>query len=428
MNSALFRFIKASVSPYHAVRESVRLLDAAGFVRLEEAHPWSIRPGDRCYVTRNGSSLIAFCVPEGDVAGVMIAAAHSDSPTFCIKENAELCGKNYVRLSTEKYGGMICPSWLDRPLSVAGRVLVSAPGGAETRLVDLEDAAAVIPNVAIHLTRNSSDGLKYDPAVDMIPLFGAASSAGSFRERIAEACGAYVDDITAADLSLYVPEDGVEWGDFISAPRLDDLQCAFAALRGFIDANESDALSICCLFDNEEVGSTTKQGAASTFLSDVFERICEALGMSADDKRRIVASGMMLSCDNAHAVHPNHPELSDGNHAAVMNGGVVIKHNANQKYTTDAVSGGLFRLICKEAGVPVQDYANRADIPGGSTLGNISQTKLSLNTVDIGLAQLAMHSAFETAGADDTEYMVRAIRTFFSHTLFCEADGVYRLM
>ena len=428
MNSALFRFIKASPSPFHAVAESARLLDAAGFVRLEEAHLWSIRPGDRCYVTRNGSSLVAFCVPDGDVRGVMIAAAHTDSPTFRVKENAELCDPNYVRLSTERYGGMLCSSWTDRPLSVAGRVLVRSPGGVECRLVDLAQVAAVIPNVAIHMNRAANDGMKYDAAVDMIPLFCAASSAGSFRERVAEACRADVGDIISTELSLYVPEDGVEWGDFISAPRLDDLQCAFAALRAFIDANESDALTMCCLFDNEEVGSTTKQGAASTFLSDVFDRVCDSLAISGDERRRALASGMMLSCDNAHAIHPNHPEYADRNHAAKMNAGVVIKHNASQKYTTDAVSAGLFRLICEEAGVPTQDYTNRADMPGGSTLGNISQTKLSLNTVDIGLAQLAMHSAFETAGADDTEYMVRAIRTFFSRSLFAEADGVYRIV
>ena len=428
MNASLFRFIKKSPSPFHAVAESARLLDAAGFVRLEESHPWSVSPGDRCYVTRNGSSLIAFSVPDAEPLGVMIAAAHADSPTFRVKENAELYNPNYVRLSVERYGGMLCASWTDRPLSVAGRVFVRSSEGVECRLVDLEEVAAVIPNVAIHMNRGANDGMKYDPAVDMIPLFGEPSSAGSFCERVAEACRADPDDVISSELSLYVPEDGVEWGDFISAPRLDDLQCAFAALRGFIDADESGALAMCCLFDNEEVGSTTKQGAASTFLSDVFERVCEALGMSGDDRRRLIASGMMLSCDNAHALHPNHPELSDKNHAVKMNGGVVIKHNASQKYTTDAASAGLFRLICEDAGVPTQDYANRADMPGGSTLGNISQTKLSLNTVDVGLAQLAMHSAFETAGADDTEYMVRAIRTFFSHAILCEADGVFRVV
>ena len=428
MNASLFRFINAAPSPYHAAAESARMLDEAGFLRLEESRPWTVHPGGSYYVMRNGSSLIAFRVPEGDVECMMLTAAHLDSPTFKIKENAELCDKVYVRLSTEKYGGMLCSSWLDRPLSVAGRALVRSAGGAETRLVDLGEIAAIIPNVAIHMSKNANDGMKYDPAVDMIPLFGAASSAGSFRERVAEACGAAANDLLATDLSLYVPDEGIEWGDFISAPRLDDLMCAFATLRGFIDSEGSDALSVCCLFDNEEVGSVTKQGAASTFLSDVVDRTFEGLGIGGDDKRRAVASGLMLSCDNAHAIHPNHSEYADRNHTVKMNAGVVIKHNANQKYTTDAVSAGLFRAICEEAGVPTQDYANRADMPGGSTLGNISQTHLSLNTVDVGLAQLAMHSAFETAGADDTEYMVRAMCAFFSHSLICEADGVYRIV
>ncbi len=428
MNSSLFRFIKESPTPYHAVAHSALLLDAAGFLRLEEAHPWSITPGSSYYVTRNTSSLIAFRVPETAPRSIMLCAAHSDSPTFRIKENAELADKTYVRLATEKYGGMICSSWMDRPLSVAGRVLVRTPEGVQSRLVDLAEVTAIIPNTAIHMNPGINDSMKYNPAVDMIPLFGGASSLGSFRERIAEVCRADEGDILQTDLSLYVPEEGIEWGDFISAPRLDDLQCAFAALRGFTDSNESEALAVYCLFDNEEVGSQTKQGAASTFLYDVIGRICESLGMSGDDMRRMIASGMMLSCDNAHALHPNHPELSDPSHTARMNEGVVIKHNAAQKYTTDAISASLFRLICEEAGVPLQHYANRADIPGGSTLGNISGTKVSLITADIGLAQLAMHSALETAGADDTDYMIRACRAFFGKAVICDADGAYRIV
>ena len=428
MNSSLFRFIKESPSPFHAVARSGLILDAAGFLRLEEAHPWSITPGSSYYVTRNGSSLIAFRVPDTRPHSIMLCAAHSDSPTFKIKENAELADRTYVRLATEKYGGMICSSWMDRPLSVAGRVLVRTPGGVQSRLVDLEEAVAVIPNMAIHMNPGVNDGMKYNAAVDLIPLFGGASSLGSFRERITEACRTDKDDILQTDLSLYVPEEGIEWGDFISAPRLDDLQCAFSALRGFIDSDESEALAVYCLFDNEEVGSQTRQGAASTFLHDVIGRLCESLGMSGDEMRCMIASGMMLSCDNAHALHPNHPELSDPSHTARMNDGVVIKHNAAQKYTTDAISASLFSLICEEAGVPVQHYANRADIPGGSTLGNISGTKVSLITADIGLAQLAMHSALETAGADDTEYMIRACRAFFGKTVICDADGAYRIV
>lgn len=428
MNSSLFRFIKESPTPFHAAAQCGLILDAAGFTRLEESRPWNITPGSSYYVTRNSSSLIAFRVPSARPRSIMLCASHSDSPTFKIKENAELADKTYVRLATEKYGGMICSSWMDRPLSVAGRVLVRTSNGIQSRLVDFGEAVAVIPNMAIHMNPGVNDSMKYNAAVDLIPLFGGSSSAGSFRERTAEACRLDKDSILHTDLSLYVPEEGIEWGDFISAPRLDDLQCAFAALRGFTDSEESEALAVYCLFDNEEVGSQTRQGGASTFLYDVIGRICESLGMSGDDMRSMIASGMMLSCDNAHALHPNHPELCDPNHTARMNEGVVIKHNAAQKYTTDAVSSSLFSLICEETGVPTQHYANRADMPGGSTLGNISATRVPFVTVDIGLAQLAMHSALETAGADDTEYMTRACRAFFGKSVVCDSDGVYRII
>lgn len=427
MNDSLFDFIRRSPSPFHAVAHAAEMLEDEGFIPLCESKDFELENGRGYYVTRNGSSLIAFRVPEGDFSGFMMAAAHSDSPCFKIKENAELADDTYVRLAVEKYGGMLCSTWMDRPLSVAGRVTVRRPGGIETRLVDLGGPAAIIPNVAIHLNRKANDGMAYDAAVDMLPLYGGATAAGSFRARIAEACAVAEDDILTTELAVYVPEDGVEWGDFISAPRLDDLQCAFAALTAFIGAKDGDSMPVFCLFDNEEVGSQTKQGAAGTFLSDVLSRIASSLGIGADEYRRLVSQSFLLSCDNAHAVHPNHPELSDKSHRVKMNGGIVLKYNADQKYTTDAVSAALFRMICEEAGVPVQTYANRADMAGGSTLGNIANTQVSLNTADIGLAQLAMHSAFETAGADDTEYMVRAMKVFFGKSVVMERDGMYRL-
>ena len=236
------------------------------------------------------------------------------------------------------------------------------------------------------------------------------------------------DAIVTGDLFLYDPQKGVTLGEYISAPRLDDLQCAFSSLTAFLAAGESRSIPVCCIFDNEEVGSETKQGAASTFLYDTLTRLCAALGMDGSEYRRLVAGSFLVSCDNAHAVHPNHSEFADRNHTARMNGGVVIKYNANQRYTSDAVSAGIFRRICESAGVPVQYYANRADMPGGSTLGNISNTQVSLNAVDIGLAQLAMHSPFETAGAADTASLVKALTAFFEHSLVAERDGVYRFL
>ena len=424
MNKELFDFIKCSPTPFHAVKNVEETLEKAGFIPLCESEKWKLEKGKNYYVTRNGSSVIAFKVPKDGFCGFMMTASHCDSPTFKIKENPELADKHYVRLSTEKYGGMLCSTWLDRPLSVAGRIMVKTEKGVSMRLVDLKKPCAVIPNVAIHMNRNANDGVSYNPAVDMLPLYSDGD--GGLRRRIAENAGVEESDILATDIIVYNPQEGTEWNGFISAPRLDDLQCAFSALTAFISAEKNtSSMPVYCLFDNEEVGSQTKQGAASTFLADTLDRIREALGMGFEDYHRAVANSFLVSCDNAHAVHPNHPEFMDKNHAVYMNSGIVIKYNANQKYTSDAVSVAIFRTICEKAGVPFQYYANRADMAGGSTLGNIANTQVSLNTVDIGLPQLAMHSAYETAGAKDTEYMVSALKLFYEHSISMKSDGEY---
>ena len=421
MNQALFSYIAACPTAFQAAAHTAALLEAEGYRPLRETEEWMLEPGGRYYVTRNGSSLIAFRLPKGRPVGFMMTAAHGDSPTFKIKENAELTGENETRLSVEGYGGMLCASWMDRPLSVAGRAMVRTENGVAMRLIDLHDDLALIPNVAIHMNRDANNGAKYNFAVDMQPLYGEK---GGFRRRIAEAAGVAEEDLLTHDLFLYNPQPGVEWGGYISAPRLDDLQCAFASLQGFLTAGESQSAAVYCLFDNEEVGSQTKQGAASTFLRETLERICDALGLTL---RTMAAGSFLLSCDNAHAVHPNHPEYADKNHAVRMNGGVVIKYNASQRYATDAVSAALFQTVCEAAGVPFQRYANRPDMAGGSTLGSIANTQVSLNMADIGLAQLAMHSAFETAGAEDTAHMVQALKTFFGMTLRSGGDGTYQL-
>ena len=421
MNQALFSYIAACPTAFQAAAHTAALMEAEGYRPLRETEEWMLEPGGRYYVTRNGSSLIAFRLPKGRPVGFMMTAAHGDSPTFKIKENAELTGENETRLSVEGYGGMLCASWMDRPLSVAGRAMVRTENGVAMHLIDLHDDLALIPNVAIHMNRDANNGAKYNFAVDMQPLYGEK---GGFRRRIAEAAGVAEEDLLTHDLFLYNPQPGVEWGGYISAPRLDDLQCAFAALQGFLTAGESQSAAVYCLFDNEEVGSQTKQGAASTFLRETLERICDALGLTL---RTMAAGSFLLSCDNAHAVHPNHPEYADKNHAVRMNGGVVIKYNASQRYTTDAVSAALFQTVCEAAGVPFQRYANRPDMAGGSTLGSIANTQVSLNMADIGLAQLAMHSAFETAGAEDTAHMAQALKTFFGMTLRSGGDGTYQL-
>ena len=428
MNNKLFDFIEKSPTPYHAVAAVCSELDEKGYTSLCESEKWILEPGKGYYVTRNGSSVIAFRIPEGDFSGFMMTASHCDSPCFKIKENAELADKFYVRLSTEKYGGMLCSTWLDRPLAVAGRVTVRTEKGISVRLADTKKPCAVIPNVAIHMNRNANDNMSYNPAVDMIPLFAEGEGKDSFKALVAEAAGVSEKDILTTDLVVYNPQRGTEWNGFISAPRLDDLQCAFGALEAFTAAEKAENIPVYCVFDNEEVGSQTKQGAASTFIAAVLERIGEALGLSRAEYYGKIANSFMLSCDNAHAVHPNHPEYQDKNHAVYMNKGIVIKYNANQRYTSDAVSAAIFGLVCEEANVPFQRYANRADMPGGSTLGNIANTQVSLNTVDIGLPQLAMHSSYETAGAKDTGYYVKALKVFYEKSLVMESDGEYKLV
>ena len=418
----LSEFILSSPTPFHAVDTAKKMLEEQGFTELKENENVNVVPEGKYFVTRNLSSIIAFKIPKGEFSGFMISAAHSDSPAFRIKENSEMTDDNYVRISSERYGGMLCSTWLDRPLSVAGRVIVKTEKGVESRLVDLKEPVAIMPNVAIHMNRNANSGAVYDFAVDMIPLMRLAGSGQTLKSRIAENAGVSENSLLSWDLILYNPEKPVIWGDFITSPRLDDLQCAYASLAAFLKSKNEKSAAVYALFDNEEVGSETKQGAASTFLYDTLLRIAGA------KLRQKLASSMLASCDNAHAIHPNHPEYADKNHAAKLNGGVVIKYNANQKYTSDGVSTALFALICQKAGVKVQYYANRPDMAGGSTLGNISNTQVSLNAVDIGIAQLAMHSALETAGKDDTDSFVSALTAFFSSSVQFESDGTYTLV
>ena len=420
MNEKLFDYIAVCPTAFHTCAHSADMLRESGYTELCEARRWEIVPGGKYFVTRNGSSLIAFRVPAGEIAGFMMTAAHGDSPAFKIKENAELPDGNYLRLSVEKYGGMLCAPWLDRPLSVAGRVLVSEGDKLSVKLVDLKDPCAIIPNVAIHMNRNANDGMSYNAAVDMLPVW-MSSEKGSFRAAVAKAAGVSEDAIVTGDLFLYDPQKGVSLGEYISAPRLDDLQCAFSSLTAFLAAGESRAVSVCCIFDNEEVGSETKQGAASSLLSDTLRRIALALGLNEEGYLRMLAQSFLVSADNAHGVHPNHPEYADMTNTPRLNGGVVIKFNANQRYTTDGVSCALFTAVCREAGAPVQVYANRSDMPGGSTLGSIATTKVSVPSVDIGLAQLAMHSCVETAGAEDLDALVKAMTCYYGKTL--KRDG-----
>ena len=425
----LIAFIENSPTCFHAVDTICRELE--GFTRLRECDKWQLKPGGRYYVTRNRSSLIAFTLPEGEVSAFQLVSSHSDSPTFKLKENAEVIVRGkYVQLDTERYGGMIMSTWFDRPLSIAGRIVVRGEKGVRTVLVNLDRDTVMIPNVAIHMNRQVNDGYKYNAATDMFPLWGSIDAKDTFKARIAEAAGVEEKDIIGTDLYLYNRMPGRIWGDrqeYVSIGRLDDLECVFSSVEAFKNAKQGKHANVCCVFDNEEAGSSTKQGANSTFLSDVLRRIMMSLGHTEEEYMAALASSFMLSADNAHATHPNHPEFADAQNQAFMNEGIVIKFNANQKYTTDGVSEAVFHDICDKAGVPVQHFANRSDMAGGSTLGNISTAHVSINTLDIGLAQLAMHSSYETAGVKDVEYMIKGMQAFYETEIRSCGDGDYEM-
>lgn len=418
MNQELFEFIKESPTSYHAVRRMCRKLQDAGYEELAEEQEWNIRAGGKYYVTRNGSSLIAFRIPEEELQGFRIIASHSDSPCFKLKENPEIVAEgHYVKLNVEKYGGMIVSSWLDRPLSVAGRIVARDKDGLLVRLVDLGRDVCMIPSLAIHMNREGNSGQSAKIQKEMLPLYGCETAEGNLQKEIAQCAGVLPEEILGSDLFLYNRMEGRVWGahgEYISSARLDDLQCVFASFQAFLKVEEKRMAPVHCVYDNEEVGSSTRQGAASTFLLDTLLRINEGLGRTPSRYRQAVAGSFMLSADNAHGVHPNYPEKACPTNRPYLNGGVVLKFSANQKYTTDAVSSAAVREICRRAEVPCQTYVNHADVPGGSTLGNLSANQVALRTADIGLAQLAMHSSYETAGAKDTEYLFRMMKEFFS--------------
>ena len=405
----LIDFIEACPSMFHTAATIMAELDEAGFTYLPENAAWDIEPGGRYYTQRNTSSVIAFKVGEDlaatwgedGVAGdyhFQLTASHSDSPTFKVKAVPELDGAGEtLRLNTEAYGGMIDYTWFDRPLALAGRVLVREGDRIESRLLATEREVAIIPSLAIHMNRKVNEGETLNPQLDGEP-----------------------EQILGRDLFLVNRQDARIWGwadEFISTPKLDDLACAYTSLQAFLGAENARDVSVFCCFDNEEVGSETKQGAMSTFLADALRRINGSLGFDDESYHRALAASMLVSCDNAHAVHPNHAEKCDVHNQVVLNGGIVIKEAANQHYCTDAFSRAVFQAICDDADVPTQAFANKSDMAGGSTLGNLSNMQASMHAVDVGLPQLAMHSSYETGGVRDVMYAIRALTAFYERNL-----------
>ena len=430
----LLDFISHSPTVFHAVDEIKSELDRAGFVDLPESAGWNLAAGGKYYAVRNSSSIIAFSIgSETDDLSFRIAASHCDSPTYKLKAVPFLEGPDrYLRLNVEAYGGTIDSTWTDRPLSLAGRVLVSEDGCVRAKNVYIDKDILLIPNIAIHFNREVNSGVAINRQTDMCPLVSAGEiTADEFNRLIAEAAGTSPENIVDRELYLVNRQKGTVWGlkdEFISSPKLDDLQCAFASLKGFLSAENPRSVNVFCCFDNEEVGSGTKQGALSTFLKDCLERICLSLGKSRDEYCRAVSRSFLLSADNAHAVHPNHPEKTDQENKCFLNRGLVIKENASQKYTTDAFSRAIVRKICELAGEPFQLFANRSDCAGGSTLGNLSNSQVSLHAADIGLPMLAMHSSFETAGSADTLSAINVFSAYYRMNLVINGSESFSVL
>lgn len=430
-NENLLSFISQSPTSFHVIENQKDILLQNGYQQLDESQSWALSAGGKYFVIRNDSSLAAFRIPESDSHGYMIMASHSDAPALKIKKNPEMkVSDDYIKLNIEAYGGLLMAPWLDRPLSVAGRIILRCEDGFYVRLVNIDKDLLVIPSLAIHMNRSVNKGYEFNVQKDLLPLYGDADSC-TLLELIAKEAGVNPEDIIDSDLFLYNREKGCTFGasdEFLLSPRLDDTQCAFASLQGFLKSEDSmgENVPVHIVFDNEEVGSSTRQGAASTFLSDLLLRISEALGEAHSTHLMHLSQSFMLSADNAHALHPNHTDKSDPVNRPVLNGGVVLKHSANQKYTTDAVSASIVRLLAEKAGISLQEFHNRSDQPGGSTLGNISCNQVAVCTADIGIAQLAMHSICETCGAKDTEDLIKLATTLFSAELV-KSDDTYQL-
>ena len=413
MKKRLCEFLDACVTPYHTVSEVKGVLLKNGFQEILEDEDWSFTAGGAYFFT-HGGALVAFKIPSGDARSFQLAAAHSDSPCFFVKK--ERNEGAYTRLSVEKYGGMILESWLDRPLSLAGRVMLSSTQGVEERLFRYEDAL-VIPSLAPHLSKDVKEKA-LDIKTDLLPVLSGGKT--TLASLISSLLSCEEKDILSREVYLVSTQKAFLWSEekYVTSPRLDDLQCVYALLEGLLSSSNRHAIPLLAVLSGEEVGSLSDSGADSSLLSRTLERIAVALGKGGADYAKMLSASFMLSADNAHAVHPAHPELADKDTGGVyMNGGIVIKHSASRSYATDALSEGLLIALLKRENIPYQTYYNRADMRGGSTLGPISLRHVSVPTVDVGLSQLAMHSAAETAGAEDTEHLFALARAYFSASL-----------
>ncbi len=414
-------FVDASPSPVHAVAEMVRALRAAGFTGLDERDAWVLAPGDRRYVVRDGSSLIAFRTGSAPVAdaGLRLVGAHTDSPTFKVRPRSDVRQVGYRLVGVEPYGGLLAHTWLDRELTVAGRLAVrGADGDVQTLPVALPGAPLRLPSLAVHLDRAVREGLTLDPQRHLVPVWGRDHTEPGLVEALAETAGVARDDVVGHDLVLADGQASAATGGdgtWIAAPRLDNLASCWAGVAALLGAAPGAHTAVLVANDHEEVGSGSAEGARGSFLADVLSRLVTASGdPHPQSLHRAVARSRLVSCDMAHAVHPTRSERHEPSHTPRLGGGPVLKVNAKQSYATDAATGGWFTARCAEAGVPVQSFVTRADLPCGSTIGPLTATRLGLATVDVGAPMLAMHSCRELASAEDVPLLVAALTACLS--------------
>lgn len=422
----LMSFLDSAPVNFLAVETMRRKLEAADFIRLEQSEPWHIEDGGKYYVVKNGSAIFAFIAGTGAPSdGFKIISAHSDSPGFRIKPNAEIAAPgDVIKLNTEVYGGPILYTWFDRPLSIAGRVILRShdPLHPEHQLINFERPLLTIPHLAIHFNRAVNEGNPLSKQKDMLPVIAMINDTVEKNDYllnlVADQLGVDKSEILDFDLSLYDTTKACLVGandEFLTSGRLDDLSMAYSAMTALLESEEGGTMTrVMAIFDNEETGSGTKQGAASPELDYILRRITAALGGDEEDYMRAIANSFMVSADNAHGIHPNYPEKQDPTNHPRLGGGPVIKINANCKYMTDADSAAVFRVVCEQAGVPYQYFVNHSDVAGGSTLGNILTSQIPLRGVDMGAALWAMHSVRETASAIDHEYIIAAFTEFYN--------------
>lgn len=421
----LLDFIDNSPSPYHVVNNLKNKLLKNDFSELNLKDRWKIEKGGKYFVCQNDTSLFAFKIGAAEIekSGFKIVAAHSDSPTFKIKPSPEISVEDtYIKFNTETYGSPILNTWLDRPLSIAGRVSCKGKRSMNpiTHLVNIKQPILIIPNLPIHFNRTVNEGIALNKQIDMLPTAAIITKELNkdllLANKIAEVIKVPVEDILEVDLNLYDVAKGSVIGlnnEFICSGKLDDLAMVHAGLSAILDANQENATNLLAIFDNEEVGSRSKQGAGSPILKDILNRILTVQGKNEEDCQRAIYNSFMVSADMAHALHPNHPEKHDPVNRPIINAGPVIKIEGNQKYTTDSNSCAVFEMICKENTIPYQKFVNRSDMLGGGTLGNVSAGQLAIRSVDVGNPMWAMHSVRETSGVDDHTHMTNALKGFY---------------